>query len=673
MKKSDGSAAALILGAICLCVYFLTLAPTVCWFDSGELITSAVTLTVSHPPGASLFNLLAKLFSYLPFGTVAFRINLFCAVLGALTIAVLYLFFSEVGPIPAALAGCLTFAFSRQFWNQATFTDIYTLHLLLVSLLFLSLARWESGRGPRWFYTASFTLGLLLTLRTPILIYVPSVLILMWPFRKKLKGVSWVKAGLSFLTGFCFYLYVPLRMYAAPDLNSGSLHNMKEALLYFTAAGYKRWLFNLPLKALAEQAWFFGNGLTRQFTLVGVGLGLWGMTVLFRKRKKYWFWLAAIFLIDALFYMQVYPSQNRVEHFYFVSFLVFSLWIGLGLWDLGSRLRPFVPIAGVGLCVAFPLCLLVLNWPKVDKHDFYQARDYARNVFSVCGPDALLVTDFDNEYHALKYLKYVEGQRPDIELIHTGLFEMQRHIPWETELSKAGGRPVYFTYYADWLVGEGYQFVPCGPVWQLEGKSRIQESSAGLPRGGRIQADKNSKLAGLLTRDVDWRPGQTSQVELFWRRPTKDDLPFACVFVLTDSQGHWLDEKGEPYFIHIHSPLYDRYPVGLWKQGRFYKEKFGWVARWDLKPGAYELWEGEQPSQELLDRLETASPDVPAFDNYDKDNPEMLKYNFSQGGWERGHTPDQIKAGVGDWVQSSLAANSLTKVRTINVSKGEKD
>lgn len=72
-------------------VYLKTLAPTITGGDSGELITAAYTLGIPHPPGYPTWCLLGKLFSYLPFGSVAYRLNVMSAFWGALAVGLLYL------------------------------------------------------------------------------------------------------------------------------------------------------------------------------------------------------------------------------------------------------------------------------------------------------------------------------------------------------------------------------------------------------------------------------------------------------------------------------------------------------------------------------------------------------------------------------------------------------
>ena len=72
-------------------VYLFTLAPSVApQGDSGELVTVAYTLGIAHHPGYPLYTLLAHLFTKIPFGSVAWRVNLFSAVCHSATVVVVY-------------------------------------------------------------------------------------------------------------------------------------------------------------------------------------------------------------------------------------------------------------------------------------------------------------------------------------------------------------------------------------------------------------------------------------------------------------------------------------------------------------------------------------------------------------------------------------------------------
>ena len=82
---------AALAGLVAFAVYLRTLAPTVMWYDMGELPTAAYVLGIAHNTGYPLYLLLGKLFTLIPVGDVAYRVNLMSACSAALTVFVLYL------------------------------------------------------------------------------------------------------------------------------------------------------------------------------------------------------------------------------------------------------------------------------------------------------------------------------------------------------------------------------------------------------------------------------------------------------------------------------------------------------------------------------------------------------------------------------------------------------
>ena len=76
------------MAGLALAVYLRTLAPTVMWYDMGEFATAAYVLGIAHNTGYPLLMLLGKLFTYLPLGDIAYRVNLLSAVCAALTVMV---------------------------------------------------------------------------------------------------------------------------------------------------------------------------------------------------------------------------------------------------------------------------------------------------------------------------------------------------------------------------------------------------------------------------------------------------------------------------------------------------------------------------------------------------------------------------------------------------------
>src|SRR4030095_4765826 len=110
MKRTDlVIAAGLFLGLFVL--YIRTLAPSLLYGDSAEFQTIAYTLGIGHPTGYPVYILLAKLFTFIPVGEIAYRVNLFSAFCAALTVGLIFLILRKLGAMhTGAVYGSLALA-----------------------------------------------------------------------------------------------------------------------------------------------------------------------------------------------------------------------------------------------------------------------------------------------------------------------------------------------------------------------------------------------------------------------------------------------------------------------------------------------------------------------------------------------------------------------------------
>src|ERR1044071_6136527 len=72
-------------------VYFITLTPTVPFWDSGEFIAVSYILGIPHPPGTPFYVLLGRIATLIPWHTVAERVNALSAIPAALAVMLTYL------------------------------------------------------------------------------------------------------------------------------------------------------------------------------------------------------------------------------------------------------------------------------------------------------------------------------------------------------------------------------------------------------------------------------------------------------------------------------------------------------------------------------------------------------------------------------------------------------
>ena len=138
---------AAIVFVVSLIAYISTLAPTVLDGDAALFQYTPWALGVTYPTGYPTYILLGWLWTTLVrFGSIAYRMNLFSAVCGALALATVYLAVRRLLENRlAALLSVLIFATLPTYWRWATEAKIYTLHILLVSSILFLLTRCDKS------------------------------------------------------------------------------------------------------------------------------------------------------------------------------------------------------------------------------------------------------------------------------------------------------------------------------------------------------------------------------------------------------------------------------------------------------------------------------------------------------------------------------------------------
>jgi hypothetical protein len=189
---------ATLVTAVTSIVYLSTLAPTVAFWDCGEFITTSYRFGVPHPPGAPLYTLLGRIFSMLPFGEIAFRVNLLSAASGIATVLLIYLctvrllnnWFDRTNPqhqvaiFTGAAVAALSTAFSFSFWNNAIEAEVYGLSMCITLLAVWLGLRWDDAHkdhhSDRNLLFIAYLFGLGAGVHLQCLLTVPGILILIF-------------------------------------------------------------------------------------------------------------------------------------------------------------------------------------------------------------------------------------------------------------------------------------------------------------------------------------------------------------------------------------------------------------------------------------------------------------------------------------------------------------
>lgn len=412
---------------LALAVYFATLPPTVSGEDSGELVTAAYTLGIPHPPGYPVWCLLAHPFTYLPFGTVAWRVALSSAVFGALTVFFVYLVTLKLcrKKIPA-FAAALMFAFSQSAWEQFVIAEVYALGALFTIACVFLLVVWYESRKNSTLLVFALLYGLSLAnhstarlLGPPFLLFVLYIDPLPWKRWKLYAGCLALSA-----LGLSVYLYLPIRSAANPPVDWGNPETWDNFWAVIRQEQYSFLLTQHPrsLVLFMQQLGMFFTYYATAITPFLVLAPLIGVLPLWRTDRHVSAFLTGLALLLSLGMILAlnYGTDQEavvVNDVFFIPFvMVASIFSGIGITSLGKlRVRAYslwpATVALSAACVAVPL---VSNYRANDKSKYWFAHDYASNILSTLEPNALYLPTSDHSTFPVIYLQAVQGVRPDV-------------------------------------------------------------------------------------------------------------------------------------------------------------------------------------------------------------------------------------------------------------------
>lgn len=430
--SSEGTEVLLAAGLalLILGLYLLTLAPTVLYYapenyDSAHLQVVAHVLGIPSFTGYPTYAMLSHLFTHLPFGEVAWRVNLASAVFGALAVAVVYPLCRLLGAGRlGAAAGALAFGVSETLWGQAVIAEVYTLHALFVSLFLLALLLWRGRRGERrgdrFLLLAAFLGGLAMTNHLTSLFLLPSALVFVAAVdaRKLLSPLLLLKSAGLFLAGLLPYLYLPLRASMDPPLvdegPAGNPSTLAGFLDLVSGGDFTGRMFVFGPAELPGRLAIFAGHLVDNLNPALLALAAVGIAHLALRDRAALGLLGSVFALNLLYALE-YDIED-VEIYFVPTYLPLCLALAVGAGEALARMRDrgprvLVPTAGLLVLVAV-LAGIPEAYADADRSGDYRGREIVESVADGTKPGSTVL------YHgrSLHYMQLVEGRRKDLTL-----------------------------------------------------------------------------------------------------------------------------------------------------------------------------------------------------------------------------------------------------------------
>ncbi len=535
-------------------VYIMTVQPTLSFWDCGEFIACAFTLSVPHPPGAPLHTLVGKIFTMFPISPdIGLRMNYLSVLSSSFCVLFLYLFsvkvinnwkgnpqsfYNVLMVCGAAAIGALSYAFCDSFWFNAMEAEVYGFGTFLIGLCaYLMMIWWEKADEPgsdKYLLLMCYVCGLALGIHLLVaqMIFVAgllfyfrrytytrnSLLIAMgasavaffiaypgivkkFPSLMNVSGMFGIiiigllvfgiyygrAKKMATLSLFCLSVFLIILGYSTYisvlqrsnvtnlPLDENNPDNLPALLSYLNREQYGdqplllprrysqepqhrptwenyssdmdfMWKYQIKEMFLRYLFWQYvgragynqGDGVDFKFFAIPMLLGLIGIWVHFRRDWKMAFVFMMMFVamgvVTALYQNQQDPQPRERDYFYVGAFMVYSMWIAIGIYGIIEMIREATKketmMAGGALILAasfifVPMRMLQVNYHYQDRSKNYFAFDYAYNILQSVEKDAIIFTNGDNDTFPLWCLQAAYGIRTDVRIVNLSLAQTE--------------------------------------------------------------------------------------------------------------------------------------------------------------------------------------------------------------------------------------------------------
>jgi hypothetical protein len=402
------------VGALALAVYVRTLLPGPGYAgDTAKWQLLGAVGGVPHATGYPLYVALDQVWvALVPWGSVAWRVNLLSAVLAGVAVGVLYLLLRILGVRRAVGAGtALVFAFSATFWSQAVVAEVYALHVLFLVTVTACLARWRSGGTNGWLLAGLGLYALSFGHHLTTGIALPGIVWIVWSDRRR----AWSRGNALFVVtavalSASQYLYL-MRSSAVGGYHEATIDNLADVLGYVTGGDFKDSMLTFSwYELLVVRLRMLGSFMRQEYSVLlvpivaGIVRGLRSASAAHRAIAVHLLWLA----VGTAIYVANYDVPDIIV-FCIPLFLALAVFLGLGLdagveW-LGS-LRPAPRWTAWGLTAssaALVVVVLVANVSEADQRGNVADAARVKRALDVAEDCAILLTD---GYHDSEYFWY---------------------------------------------------------------------------------------------------------------------------------------------------------------------------------------------------------------------------------------------------------------------------
>ena len=290
--------------------------------------------------------------------------------------------------IISAIFGGLFLALSKTFWFQSTSVEVYSLHLLLITIIVLALIKAfllsdkESSISKYWIIFA-ISLALGFTNHMTTLLIIPGVAYLY--FTKNGFSTKSIKQIIFMLLIFfpiliLVYSYLPIRASQSPVMNWGNPIEWERIIRHISGQQYQVWLFS-STEAAAKQFNYFVKNLPIEFSF-SLLFALAGLVVSFIYARKFFIFNIIVFLSTVLY--SINYDINDIDSYFLLAYISLAFFAVFGIVQLilfatKKKMQLIIPVS---LLVLFVGLQFYSNYDEVNQRGNFIYEDYTKSILN---------------------------------------------------------------------------------------------------------------------------------------------------------------------------------------------------------------------------------------------------------------------------------------------------
>lgn len=313
--------------------YVLTLERKLVGGDTSWYMLELPQMALLPPTGYPVFALIGKLFSLVPIGPLALRLNLISAIFGSLTILFLFLAINKLTKNEyTSLIASFSFAFAYPYWFYANRLEFDTLNSFFIAILLFAIFTYKEIPSRKNLYFCFACLGFLLTNHPIAFFIMPAFLIMVIILNPKV--FKNIKAVFSSILFFILPLFSYFFTYIRFVQTIGNENSLVKFIYYITGRESSGATFggsfgDKNLSEIIKVVLDYLKLIYNNYGIILILIALAGLVYLFKKN-----WKIGVFSLLAVIFNLVIATQYlnwAVLNYALDIMLIMSVYIGFGI------------------------------------------------------------------------------------------------------------------------------------------------------------------------------------------------------------------------------------------------------------------------------------------------------------------------------------------------------